>query len=31
MSLFDERNPAEFASQEYPGECPVGCCNPLPA
>ena len=31
LSLFDGRNPAEFAGPEYPGERPVGCCNPLPA
>ena len=31
LSLFDERNLAEFASPQYPGERLVGCWNPLPA
>ena len=29
LSLFDERNLAEFASPQYPGERLVGCWNPL--
>ena len=28
LSLFDEKNPAEVRSPEYPGERPVVCYNP---